>query len=293
MRIASVARIAGTLAALAPMARLAAQDSTVNVLPSAPIGARGAGLGGASTAMIGYAGSVFTNASGLAPIRVMSLEGSVARLTDTSSYFMGAAAVRLGPVNVGGGLRYLRFDAGSFLNDNLESVLGVVGHVGGISFGLAGDYFATQDTLGGKRGTLTTDASVTVAFFDIAALGFAVQNFGRIPLRGEQLDLPSSIRLGLSLNLIDTYSNGRLLVTLDHVWSEGSSRTIFAFEGGVVFYGVGLVARLGAGRVPATSSFASPAFGGSLVLGRGAIDYAYLKRTGQGPLHLFGFRLTP
>ena len=293
MRVAGVGWIVMALGAVAPGTRLAAQAAPPNLLPELPIAVRGAGLGGASTAMIGYAGSVFTNASGLAPIRVMSLEGALARFSDSSRYFMGAAAVRLGPVNLGGGLRYLRYDAGGPLQDNMESVLAAVFHRRGISVGLAGDYFAVEDSAGVTTRTLTSDASVTVAFFDIAALAFAVQNIGVAPIEGPALAMPGSVRLGFSLNLIDTYSTGRLLATVDHVWSENSSRTIFALEGGAVFYGVGLMARIGMGRVPAASPYASPTYGGSLVLGRGAIDYAYLRRAGEGPLHLFGFRLTP
>ncbi|MGH7751769.1 MAG: hypothetical protein ACREN5_03045 [Gemmatimonadales bacterium] len=80
------------------------QQPSITLLPHAPVSPRFAGLGGAAVAMMGHAGSVFTNPAGIAPVRIMSLEGAYARLTDSSSYFMGAAAVRLGPASSGGGV---------------------------------------------------------------------------------------------------------------------------------------------------------------------------------------------
>ncbi|HSR15989.1 MAG TPA: hypothetical protein VLL51_09565 [Gemmatimonadales bacterium] len=268
-------------------------EPPVTLLPAAPVSARNASLAGAATAMIGYAGSVFTNPSGIAPIRIMSLEGGFARLSDSTTYLMGAAAVRLGPVNVGAGARYLRFDAGHALYDNLETVLAGVARIHGIALGVAGNYFAIEDSAGRYTRSVTTDASLTVAFFDIAALALSVQNIGTIPVSGESIDLPGSVRLGFSLNLIDTYSNWRLLATVEQVWSEGDARTLFGLEGGAVFYGVGLVGRFGAGAQPAGSPYSSPAWGASLVLGRGAVDYAYARRPGLKPVHLIGLRLTP
>lgn len=265
----------------------------VTLLPGSPVSARNASLAGAATAMIGYAGSVFTNPSGIAPIRVMSLEGGFARLSDTSTYVMGAAAVRLGPVNLGAGARYLRFDAGHDLHDNLETVLAGVARIHGIAIGLAGDYYAIEDSAGRYTRSLTTDASLTVAFFDIAALALSVQNIGRIPISGTTIDVPGAVRLGFSLNLIDTFTNWRLLATVEQVWSEGDARTLFGVEAGAVFYGVGLVGRFGAGAQPVGSPYSSPAWGASIVLGRGAIDYAYARRPGLEPVHLLGLRLTP
>ncbi|HEX9755638.1 MAG TPA: hypothetical protein VGA42_08005, partial [Gemmatimonadales bacterium] len=64
----------------------AQQRPSINALPQAPVSPRFSGLGGAAVAMIGHAGSVFTNPAGIAPVRIMSLEGAYARLTDSSSY---------------------------------------------------------------------------------------------------------------------------------------------------------------------------------------------------------------
>lgn len=279
------------LLSLAVAGAARAQDQAATGLFDAPVSPRFSGLGQATVAMIGYAGSVFTNPAGLAPVRAMSLEAAYTGLSDSSSYFMGAAAVRLGPVNVGGGLRYLRFDADAATHDNLESVGSLVTRVKGVAFGVAADYFSVEDASGRVTRALTTDVAMTVAVFDIAALALVAQNIGSAGLGTGGLELPSSIHLGFSLNLIDTYSNGRLLATVEQSWSEGSGATLFGLEGGAVFYGVGLMARIGAGR-PQGSPFSRVGWGGSVVLGRAVLDYAYLERRAAGPLHVFGLRLT-
>ena len=75
---------------------LAAQPRLVPSVLSFPANVRSAGLAGAGVAMTGYAGSVFNNPSGLAPIRALSLEATFVRLPDRSTYTMGAAAARAG-----------------------------------------------------------------------------------------------------------------------------------------------------------------------------------------------------
>jgi hypothetical protein len=103
--------------------------------------------------------------------------------------------------------------------------------------------------------------------------------------------------LGLSLNLLDTYSNGRLLGTVETIWTEGARpRTVVGLEGGAVFYGLGLIARIGTGGQPSDPGgpFSRTAYGGGLVLGRARLDYAYQRRSPLGrSVHLFGFRWTP
>lgn len=263
------------------------------VLPALPHTARSEGLHGASVAMIGYAGSVFRNPAGIAPVRVMSLEGGYTRLSDSSSYVLGAAAIRLGELNFGGGIRYLRFDAGGSEDSQLESVFSVVTRVKGVALGVSADYFSVESAAGAVRRTATTDAAITVAVFDIAALAFSVQNIGRLGFGDPVLDLPSSVHLGFSLNLIDTYSNGRLLAVIEQSWVEGDGQFAFGLEAGVVLYGLGVMARGGIGGRPGDSPYEGVTWGGSLVLGRALLDYTYLHRRSQGPLHLFGFRLTP
>ena len=97
------------------------------------------------------------------------------------------------------------------------------------------------------------------------------------------------------MNLIDTYSNGRLLGTVETVWTSGDRRrTIIGAEAGVVFRGVGLVGRIGVGGQPAASGVGRTSYGGSVVLSRARIDYAYQRRSAIGrSVHLIGLSWTP
>jgi hypothetical protein len=63
-----------------------------------------------------------------------------------------------------------------------------------------------------------------------------------------------------------------------------------------VFAGVGLVARVGHGGQPGdiSGTLSNTTYGGSVVLGRARLDYAFQKRSPLGnQLHLFGVRWTP
>lgn len=284
------------LAALAGAALppgLAGQSVWTTQLPGTPMTARTAGLGGATAAMIGYAGSVFTNPAGLAPIKVTSVEATYGQPQSNTHYAMGAVAARIGQLNVGGGARYLRLEAGDPQESNLEAVATLVTRVRGIALGLSAHYYDIVDTTGDIRRTVTSDAAVTVAFFDIAALAVSAQGIGRTPLGSSTVDLPFTLRLGFSLNLIDSYSNGRLLATVERIWIDGDGMTRAGLEGGAVLGGVGLVARIGTGGYPAGSPYNNPSIGGTVVLGRGAgLDYAYLDRRRDGPIHLVGLRFT-
>jgi len=274
-----------------------AQTRPVPAILSYPANVRSAGLAGAGTAMLGYAGSVFNNPSGLAPIRALSLEASLARLPDRSTYTMGAAAVRVGRFNVGGGYQYLRFGDDGEVYDNLTWALAGVYRRGGISIGSAAKYVSLEDSAGSVSRAMTTDLSATVAFFDIAAVALSVQNVGNWTLTEPGLELPRATSLGFSFNLLDTYSNGRLLLTAETVWRRGQDRrTVVGLEGGAVFYGVGIVARVGTGGEPGTpvTPFSTTTYGGSVVAGTARLDYAYQKRSALGrSVHLFGVRWTP
>lgn len=278
---------------LAVQAPLAAQTASRPVVSAAPPSVRSAGLGGATAAIIGYAGSVFTNPAGLATVRIIALEGAFARYDSASNYFTGAAAIRVGRVNVGGGLRYLRFDQGQEYYDNLESSGAVTLRLKGLAWGLGGSYYAVEDSAGNISRVATAASAVTVAFFDIAALAITARNLGEWSLGGETLDLPTRVSVGFSLNLVDTYSNWRLLVAIERNWIDGDGQTYFGVEGGAVLYGVGLVGRAGTGGRPTGEPFGNGTLGGSLVLGRAAIDYAYLDGRDRPPLHMFGLRWTP
>lgn len=286
--------LAALLLAAAPAA---AQDLPPPVprLPDLPASVRAAGLAGASVGLPGFAAVVFDNPSAIGPIRVLSLEGAYARLPDDRWYTTGAAVARTGPVTLGGGYRYLRYPEGGAVADNLLSTLAAAWRLKGVHLGASAKYVSVEDSAGTVFRTLTQDLGVTVAFFDIAALGLAFRNLGTTPLSGPQLSLPSSTHLGTSLNLIDTYSNGRLLLVTETIWAEGEPRrTVVGLEAGAVFGGVGVVGRIGTGGQPAGSGVGKTSWGGSLVLSRARVDYAYQRRSAIGrSVHLVGVRWTP
>jgi len=276
---------------------LLSQARPLPVILSYPANVRSAGLAGAGVAMTGYAGSVFNNPSGLAPIRSLSLEATFARLPDRSTYLMGAAAARVGQFNLGGGYRYLRFPTDHPIYDNLTWVGTGVYRRGGVSLGTSAKYVSLEDSAGTITRSLTADVGATVALFDIAALAVAVDNVGDWSVSNGGLRLPRSWYLGFSFNLLDTFSNGRLLATVETIWAEDQRRrTVLGLEAGAVFYGVGVVARIGHGAQPGdpTRSLSRTAYGGSLVLGEARLDYAYQERSHLGHgVHLFGVRWTP
>jgi hypothetical protein len=174
-------------------------------------------------------------------------------------------------------------------------VAAVAGKVAPFHVGVAAKYVSLEDSAGAKFRTLTEDASLTLAVFDIAAVALVFENLGRTRLTGSRLELPAATHLGFSLNLIDTYSNGRLLATFETIWAKGEARrTIVGLEGGVVFGGVGVVGRVGHGAQPSGSGAGKTAYGASVVLGQARIDYAFQPQTAIGrSVHLMGVHWTP
>jgi len=284
-----------TLLAAAPV--LVAQDAEPPrpALQDLSASVRAAGMAGGSLALTGDAAVVFDNPAIIGPIRRLAVEAAHARLPDDRWYVSTAAALRTGPVSVGGGWRYLRYPEASPIRDNLEWVAATSLRLRGVHLGLAADYVSVEDSSGTVSRTLTQDAGVMVAFFDIAALALAFENLGRTALSGPTLALPARTRLGFSFNLIDTYSNGRLLATVETIWTDGEARrTILGLEGGAVLHGIGLVARIGHGGQPAGSGVGKTSYGASLVLGDARVDYAYLHRSSVGrSVHLLGVHWTP
>jgi len=272
---------------------VSAQQATVPEILALPPSVRSAGLGGAAAAMIGYAGSVFANPGGIAPVRILSLEGAAARYDSNSTFFSGAAAIRAGKFNVGGGIRLLNYDEGQRLRDNYEGAASLSLRWKGVAWAVGAGYFSVEDSTGEVSRTMTGGGAVTVYFFDIAALGISARNLGDWTVSGGGLEIPDEVRLGFSLNLVDTYSNWRLLATIERAWFGGNGETAAGLEGGAVLKGVGIVLRAGVAGRHSGSPYSPGTLGGSLVLGRAAIDYAYLERHDHAPLHLFGLRWTP
>jgi len=296
-RLLGFASFPTSIILLAGVAPLAGQTRPAPAILSYPANVRSAGLAGAGVAMTGYAGSIFNNPSGLAPIRALSLEATIARLPDRSTYTMGAAAARIARFNLGAGYQYLRLPRGNPVYDNFTWVGAAVYRRGGIAVGSSGKYVSLEDSAGVIARSLTTDLGATVAFFDIMALALSVHNLGEVTISNGGLTMPRSWHLGFSLNLLDTYSNGRLLATIEQVWTlDQKNRTVLGLEGGAVFYGLGLVARIGHGGQPGDVSrtLSRTSYGGSVVAGRARVDYAYQKRSPLGRnVHLFGIRWTP
>jgi len=287
-------RLVAALAAAAAGNATAQPPPRTSLLPELPASVRVAGLAGAGVANIGYAGTVFENPSGLAPIRTLSIEAALYRRPDGSTYNMGAAAARVGAFNVGGGYQYLLYPSGGPVRDNVLSVGALTYRRGGLAVGGGLKYLSVEDAEGAIDRTVVKDLGVTLALFDIAALGLSWQNFGAQAVSGLPLPIPGSFHLGFSLNLIDTYTNGRLLALVESVWTEGRvQRTIWGLEGGAVIGGLGLIARVGHGRQPAGSGFSRTAFGGGILIGAARVDYAYrASAVGDPVTHLFGLRWT-
>ena len=275
----------------------AAQTRQTPVILGFPSSVQAAGLAGAGGALPGYAGALFVNPSGLAPIRVLSLEAGYSRTSNHSNYVMAAVAGRLGKFNLGAGARYLYFPDTSRTLDNLSWVVAGVYRYSGIALGVSQKYVSVEERDGPITRSMTTGLAVQVGFFDIAALALSAQNLGQVRLTGPGLALPAELHLGFSLNLLDTYSNGRLLATIESVWTQDEpGRTVVGLEAGAAIAGLGLVARAGTGRQPGLAGglLSNTTFGGSLLLGRARLDYAFQHRSALGhDVHLVGARWTP
>ncbi len=284
--------LAAFAAALAAPLSAQAPSSIVNVLPPST---RSAALAGAGVALVGDAGSVFINPSGLATIKVLSLEGAYSPMPGGAMLWQGAGAFRLGQFNLGAGAAYLILPDSSSYADNVTWVGSADYRVGLLALGASGRYVSVTDTSGQVNRSFTTDAGFTVAVFDIMALAVSVTSIGNQELSGLGVDLPTATHLGYTLNFVDPQGTVRLLGTIEWVWTDGqSTRFLVGAEGGVVLKGAGIVVRAGYGPPPMGSNEGRWTFGGGVVLGRLGLDYAYQAQNLFGDaIHEFGLRLTP
>ena len=287
--------LAAWLLLFSPLIAAAQQATDPPLVLSLPPSVRQAALAGAGAALIGDAGSVFSNPAGLATIKVLSLEGSFQYYPDETLQGSASAALRVGPFNFGGGGSYIVFNDSAAISSNLMWVGSAVYRFGLIALGASGKYVSSQDSAGVISRAITSDAGVALAVFDIAALGFSVQNIGGEQVSGDPLVLPTRYRLGFMLNFTDPQTTARFLGTIETIWTEEQERrTIFGFEVGAVVSGIGLVARIGHGGQPPASRQEKWSFGGGILLGRVGLDYAYQKREGLGgEVHRVGLRITP
>lgn len=279
---------------LAPGVELSAQSSPNPLILSLPVSVRAAGLGGGGVALAGDASATFLNPAGLATIRNIAIEGAAQRYPDGTLEGMAAGAFRLLQFNLGGGIHYIRFNDSAAVKDNLQWTASGVYRFGLIALGSSLKYVSMEDSSDATRRSATVDVGLGIHVFDIMTLAFAAQNIGSWQVNGGPMQLPVTKRAGLMFNFVDPQYTARLLTTLDVIWTaRAARRTIVGVEGGAVLGKVGLVGRLGYGAQPQGSGQKNFSFGGSLVLTRFNVDYAWQKRsTLGGHIHRLGLRFT-
>jgi len=307
-----VLTLAAVLALLAvrPPGRLAAQ-SEASILAALPGSTRSAALGGAGAALVGDAGAMFANPAGIATIRHLALEGSYEPYLAGTALSSAALALRVGRWTWGFGAQALDYGrepeiipdpatggrrgtatGATFHPYEALAATSLVYRRGFIALGVTAKYdrqqfgAAVSDAWAG-------DVGMAIAIFDIVAFGVSVQNLGGD--FGAGALLPRRTRAGLTLNYTDPQGTFRLLTTIEGQWLRGP-RTVLVqgIEAGVVTSGVGLVARVGYATHAAVTDASHFTFGGGVVLGRLAMDYAFQGYDALGGgTHRVGLRWTP
>jgi len=275
---------------------------------------------GAYSAVVGDEGSVFVNPAGMAPVRRGVLGISYERGLFGTTLSSAAGVLRVGRFDLGLGLVYLDYggdsvivpdpvfggDRGIATGDmitayNALAVGAVAYRRGMLSIGASVKYLREQ--IGGdptvqdySSNALTGDVGLAIAVFDIMAIGFTMQNIAGhlIASDGTPYDLPSTWRLGYTLNFVDPLGTARLLSTVDWVHPPGgNSWAAFGFEGGIVTGDVGLVARAGISVGRPDSDRTDYSFGAGLVVRGVHVDYAWQPYDQLGDAHRFGVRWIP
>ncbi len=272
------------VAAVAFSHPIVAQTSTghVPVVLQVPASARFAGLNGAGAALVGHAGTVFTNPAGLATISHVAVEGSYQ--SAPLDQYIAAAALgwRLRQFDLGVGVQYYDLGSastsvpGTTQDNEVMGVGSLVYRFGLIALGMSGKY--VRQTIGGSMTEgAGVDAGLAIAVFDIMALGFAVQNIGGNLQSGSLIPMQRLSRFGFTMNYVDPQETFRLLSTLEVQWPAGqSNRFVFGVESGVVVSGVGIVGRVGYGSRPSIGTDRKTfTFGATVELSRLKVDYAY------------------
>jgi hypothetical protein len=271
---------------------------------SIPASVRSIGTAGAGVALIGDAGAAFSNPAGLATISWISVEGAYRPIPDGGQLFTGAGAWRVRQLDFGVGGRFLNFGdepaqylgpeapGGSYAREALMQGT-LVYRYGLIAAGFSGRYVRRSVDSVHVRG-FTGDMGLAVAFFDIMALAFSVQNVAG-NWRSTALEIPRLTRLGFTMNYVDPQESFRLLSTLEVQWPEGRGmRLVLGAEAGVVVSGVGIVGRAGYGGQSAGLPNAKWSVGGTVTLGAVDLDYAYRARDLlDEAAHHIGLRVTP
>jgi hypothetical protein len=264
------------------------------IILQTPASVRFAGLNGAGAALMGHAATVFTNPAGLATIRYIALEGSYQTAPFDAYSTSAAMGWRLRQFDLGFGVQYYDFGSepveipdpstGGLLGMptgatvGASEILGVgslVYRYGLIAIGASGK-FVRQDIGDFRDEGASVDLGISIAVFDIMALGFAIQNVGGNWRESSNMVMPRLTRFGFTMNYVDPQGTFRLLSTLEFQWMAGrSSRFVFGGEGGMVVSGVGVTGRLGYGSRPQGSDLAAFTFGATIELNWVDIDFAY------------------
>jgi len=290
--------------------RLTAQTegSILTVLPGST---RSAALGGAGAALVGDAGALFANPAGIATVRHLSIEGSYEPYLAGSAVSAAALALRVQRWTLGFGAQALDFGSeaeivpdpatggrrgmptgASFHPYEALATTSLVYRRGLVALGVTAKYNRQQigsDVSDAWAG----DVGMAIAVFDIMAIGVSVQNLGGD--LGNGALLPRRTRAGLTLNYTDPQGTFRLLTTLEGQWTRDRSAVLIqGIEGGVVTGGVGLIGRVGYATRPTITDASRVTFGGGIVLGRLAMDYAFQANDALGGgTHRVGLRWTP
>ncbi len=279
-------------------------EPTTPVVLSVPLSVRSAGLNGAGAAVVGHAGALFSNPAGIATVRHVGVEGSYRALHSDSYLSAGALAWRIRQFDLGLGLAYLDFGrdarlfpippvpAGSNTRE-LASFGSLVFRYGIIAAGGTAKY-ASRAVDDAKDRALSFDGGLALAFFDIMAIGFSVQNIGGNWRSDSPLTMPRLTRLGFTMNYVDPQETYRLVSTLEFQWPEHrTSRFILGLEAGVVLKGVGVIGRGAYGSQPSEWDLPEFTYGMSIAIGRLALDYAHRNQDHLGDtMRMLGLRLT-
>ena len=291
-----------------PLNRLTAQTegSILTVLPGST---RSAGLGGAGAALVGDAGAMFANPAGIATIRHLSIEGSYEPYLAGSAVSTAALALRVRRWTWGFGAQALDYGSeaeivpdpatgmlvwaiGGLLAYEALATTSLVYRRGFAALGVTAKY--NRQHIGSDMSDAWAgDVGVAIAVFDIMAAGVSVQNLGGD--LGNGALLPRRTRAGVTLNYTDPQGTFRLLTTLEGQWTRNRSAVLVqGVEGGIVTGGVGLVGRVGYATRATVTDASRLTFGGGIVLGRLAMDYAFQAYDALGGgTHRVGLRWTP
>ncbi len=304
MSIRAIPWCGAVLVALGYPGSAASQSNETPIVLQLPATVRTAGFNGAGVALVGDAGSIFINPAGMATIRRVAVEGSYRPIDQGTYLATGALAWRVGQFDVGLGARYfdLGQTSGSFAPSAAPAgqpayeALGVgslIYRFGMIAIGGSGKYYRRR--VGDVYDkAVSMDAGIALAFFDIAALAFSIQNVGGNWLDSAGVALARVSRLGFTMNYVDPLETVRLLSTFEIQWVEGQpARGVLGVEAGIVISGVGILGRAGYAGRPAPYSDAKLTVGATLTLGRFLLDYGYLPDDLNGKdAHMLGLRLT-